>query len=71
MFEQSFLDLIMAHKREEVARSEVKHPLAEVQARAEAAPPVRPFGQALRQPDRLRSSAPAPPGGCWSQTSTI
>lgn len=43
------LSKIMAYKREEVARSEDQRPLAQVEALARAAPPVRPFADALVQ----------------------
>jgi indole-3-glycerol phosphate synthase len=44
----SFLDEIMAHKRDEVARERVARPLAEVRAAAEAAPRPLDFVAALR-----------------------
>jgi len=47
-----YLDGILQHKREEVARQKRKVPLDELRARAAAAPAVRPFGAALRVPGR-------------------
>ncbi len=45
----SFLDDILAHKREEVTRRQAEQPLAEVRAAAEAAPPPLDFVAALRR----------------------
>jgi indole-3-glycerol phosphate synthase len=42
------LDKILGYKRDEVAAAKAAVPEAEMQARAEAAPPVRPFFKALR-----------------------
>jgi indole-3-glycerol phosphate synthase len=42
------LDKILSYKREEVAAAKKAVPLADMQARAEAASPVRPFFKALR-----------------------
>ncbi len=44
------LDEIIAHKREELAARRREQPLGEIRARIKNAPPVRPFGAALRQP---------------------
>ena len=48
----TYLDRILEHKREEVARQKVKVPQAEVERRMQAAPPPRPFGAALRHSER-------------------
>lgn len=48
----TYLDKILEHKREEVARQKRKTPLDELRARAGAAPPTRQFGVALRLPGR-------------------
>ncbi len=53
MTQASYLDRILAHKREEVARQRLKVPLDQIRRRAEDAPPARPFGPVLRQPNRL------------------
>jgi indole-3-glycerol phosphate synthase len=53
MTQATYLDRILDHKREEVARQRLKMPLEEVRRRAGDAPPARPFSVALRQPDRL------------------
>ncbi len=45
----SILAEILAHKREEVAAARRARPLAEVEAAARAAGPVRPFADALRR----------------------
>lgn len=47
------LDRIVAVKREEVAAAKRQRPVAELQARAAEAPPVRNFAAALRQPGRV------------------
>jgi indole-3-glycerol phosphate synthase len=44
---QTILDKIKAYKLEEIAADKAATPLAEVEARAAAAPPVRPFADAL------------------------
>ena len=46
---QTILDKIKAYKLEEVAADKAARPLAEVEAAARAAGPVRPFAGALRQ----------------------
>ena len=46
---QTILDKIKAYKLEEVAADKAATPLAEIEARARAADPVRPFGAALRR----------------------
>ncbi|EXI66305.1 MAG: Indole-3-glycerol phosphate synthase [Candidatus Accumulibacter adjunctus] len=43
------LDRILAVKRDEVAAAQARVPLGELRARAEAAPPVRPFVGSLRR----------------------
>jgi indole-3-glycerol phosphate synthase len=43
----TILDRIKAYKLEDVAARKAARPLAEVEAAAQAAPPVRPFGRAL------------------------
>lgn len=48
----TYLDRILDHKRAEVARQQLKVPLDQLEIRAAAALPVRPFGAALRRPDR-------------------
>ncbi|MDP9315759.1 MAG: indole-3-glycerol phosphate synthase TrpC [Chloroflexota bacterium] len=53
MTQPTYLDRILEHKRAEVARQKLKVPLAELQERAAAAWPVRPFSVVLRQPQRL------------------
>lgn len=53
MTETTYLDRILDHKREEVARQQLKIPLDQLRRRAEHAPPPRPFSAALRRPDRL------------------
>ena len=45
----TILDKIKAYKLDEVAQAKAARPLAEVEAAARAADPVRPFGAALRQ----------------------
>ena len=45
---QTILDKIKAYKLEEVAADKAAKPLADVEAEARAASPVRPFGAALR-----------------------
>ena len=46
---QTILDKIKAYKLEEVAADKAAKPLADVEAEARAASPVRPFGAALRK----------------------
>jgi indole-3-glycerol phosphate synthase len=46
----TFLTRILDHKRIEVARQSAELPLARLEAMIAAAPPVRPFGGALRHP---------------------
>lgn len=53
MTETTYLDRILEHKREEVARQKLKVSVDELQQRIAKAPPSRPFGAALRHPDRL------------------
>ena len=53
MTEATYLDRILDHKRIEVARQQLKVPLAEIRSRAEDGPLVRPFSLALRHPGRL------------------
>ena len=53
MSEATFLERMLAHKREEVERQKAKVPLAKLQARGERAPAARPFASALRHVDRL------------------
>ena len=48
MTQATYLDRILDHKREEVARQKLKVPQRELEHRAAAAPPPRPFGAALR-----------------------
>ena len=48
----TILDRIKAYKLEEVAADRDAKPLAEVEAEAQAAPPVRPFAEALRKASR-------------------
>src|SRR5262245_10768964 len=48
----TFLTRILDHKRTEVERQSAKLPLAQLEAMIAAAPPARPFGAALRHPDR-------------------
>ncbi len=50
--EPTILTTILDHKVVEVARSQAKIPLAQMQARAETAPHPRDFAAALRLPDR-------------------
>jgi indole-3-glycerol phosphate synthase len=49
---ETILDKIKAYKLEEVAADKAAKPLAEVEAEANAAPPVRPFGEALQVASR-------------------
>ncbi len=51
MAETTFLERMLAHKREEVERQKVKVPLAQLQR--ERTPAPRPFAAALRHDDRL------------------
>ena len=44
---QTILDKIKAYKLEEIAADKAERPLADVEAAAQAAPPVRPFGDAV------------------------
>jgi len=53
MSQTTYLDQILDHKREEVARQQAKVPLAQIQVRADEGPPVRLLSTALRQPQRL------------------
>lgn len=53
MTETTYLDRILDHKREEVARQQIKVPLDQIRQRADQALPPRPFSAVLRQPDRL------------------
>jgi indole-3-glycerol phosphate synthase len=53
MIQATYLDRILEHKREEVARQRLKVPLDQIRRRAADAPPARPFSLALRQPERL------------------
>lgn len=53
MTETTYLDRILDHKREEVARQQRKVPLDQLRQRSEHAPAPRPFSAALRRPDRL------------------
>lgn len=53
MTDTTYLDRILEHKREELARQQIKVPLEQLRRRAEQAPPPRPFSAALRHPDRL------------------
>ena len=55
----SVLDDIMAHKRDEVARQRAQHPLSEVRAAAESAPPPLDFVAALRE-TKGRTRRPLP-----------
>jgi indole-3-glycerol phosphate synthase len=48
-----FLTRILAHKRAEVARQQIKIPPAQLEAKIAAAPPPRDFAAALRRPDRV------------------
>lgn len=47
----SILETILAHKRQQVAESQQRLPLAELERRLSAAPPVRSFRRALLRPD--------------------
>lgn len=49
---ETVLDRIKAYKLEEVAAAKAEKPLAEVEAEARAADPVRPFAEALRKASR-------------------
>jgi indole-3-glycerol phosphate synthase len=53
MTETTYLDRILEHKREEVARQKLKVSVDELQQRIVKALPPRPFSVALRQPNRL------------------
>lgn len=52
MTQPTYLDRILDHKREEVARQKVKVPLAEIERRIQDAPSPRPFGAVLRHATR-------------------
>jgi indole-3-glycerol phosphate synthase len=52
MTQATYLDRILDHKREEVARQKLKVSQTELERRITSAPPPRPFGAALRHPDR-------------------
>ncbi|TCO72384.1 indole-3-glycerol phosphate synthase TrpC [Rhodovulum euryhalinum] len=45
----TILDRIKAYKLDEIAADKTTHPLSEIEARAKAAPPVRPFAAALHK----------------------
>ncbi|NLS93069.1 MAG: indole-3-glycerol phosphate synthase TrpC [Planctomycetaceae bacterium] len=49
----TILDKIVATKREEVARAKASVPLADLEARLDAAPPVRDFFAALTEPPEI------------------
>ncbi|MFC6687166.1 indole-3-glycerol phosphate synthase TrpC [Jhaorihella thermophila] len=49
---ETVLDRIKAYKLEEVAAAKAERPLAEIEAEARAADPVRPFAEALRKASR-------------------
>ena len=53
MSETTYLDRILEHKREEVARQQLKVRPEQIQARAAEALPPRSFSAVLRQPQRL------------------
>src|SRR3712207_2943252 len=53
MPDTTFLERILAHKREEIARQKAKVSAVEIERRAADAPPVRPFAAALRHASRL------------------
>jgi indole-3-glycerol phosphate synthase len=53
MASNTFLERMLAHKREEVERQKAKLPLVKLEQEAGAAPPVRPFAAALRHRERL------------------
>jgi indole-3-glycerol phosphate synthase len=53
MSEATFLQRILAHKREEIDRQQLKAPYAKLHQQAVLAPPARPFGARLRHADRL------------------
>lgn len=48
----TILDKIKAYKLEEVAADKAAKPLSDIEAEAQAAPPVRPFGEALHAASR-------------------
>jgi indole-3-glycerol phosphate synthase len=52
MTQPTYLDRILAHKREEIARQKLKVPPAQIEQQAQTAPPARPFGAALRHAQR-------------------
>ncbi len=45
---ETILDRIVAHKREELTAAQITLPFAELKSRLAEAPPVRPFGEAIR-----------------------
>ncbi len=45
---ETILDRIVAHKRQELAAAQAATPIAELKARLAEAPPLRPFGKAIR-----------------------
>lgn len=53
MSQQTILDRILSHKREEVARQKIAAPLGELRRQAENSPRPRPFADALRRPGGL------------------
>jgi indole-3-glycerol phosphate synthase len=53
MAEATYLDRMLAHKREELARQQRKVPLLQMEQRALAGPVPRSFSAALRKPRRL------------------
>ena len=53
MSETTFLERILAHKAEEIARQKAKVPLAQLERACASAPPARPFAAALPHPGRL------------------
>lgn len=53
MADTTFLDRMLAHKREEVERQRAKISLDKLRRQIEQAPPARPFAATLRHSDRL------------------
>jgi len=53
MADTTFLERMLAHKREEVERQRAKISLDKLRQQIEQAPPARPFAAALRHPNRL------------------
>ena len=53
MTDTTFLERMLAHKREEVERQRAKISLDKLRQQSEQAPPVRPFAATLRHSDRL------------------